>query len=452
METLVVQDWEAEAQDLLSKFEKETGGEHWRSGIKPEDHQSGKAILKADPKLQFAVILIILADKSIGYSGARAAVLMPLLRRDLPYTAEPLERILSAAIDKGEYYGHWSLMLKVAQRYAKKSALTPGLRHRLQQMHDGCRNYGVEGRKFKAQIAELLGVPSLPDAGTTWADAALVEIAGMDTEVQAAWSALFAHVGTAESGKPSAKWLASGETHRAVIGTDDFTRRVTDWMNKVSPPPPLEVTAPKYPTGDDLVADPGAIVKYHDASQAYYAQVNEYLGRISEKNIAILKGLAWYAADIASADLARGIGANDGGRFPQYPRARGVGFTRGQRRNLGTRADAERRGSRSAGTIADETAGPGCAEAHRGKHRNGGSKIRDDRGRVGRHRRADRRAGCCRHTPRDIRRGRRGDADAQCKKCENEPAVVRSGREAAQGRARRRQGELRRRSQSTQSR
>ena len=242
-----------EANQLLEDYEKETGGQAWRTGIKPDDFPTGKRLLNAASELQFAVLHTILSDKNTGYSGARAAILVQLLRRDLPYTTEALEQILSDALHKGEYYGHWSMMLKVAERFAAKEDLTPTLRDALQRMHDECHGYGVEGRRFKARLAELLGVSPRPDTGTAWADTARGDVEAMEPDVRAAWDALFQHAATADGSKPTAKWVAEADNNRRAVGEDEFAARVSGWLRLASPPGPLHSDQARLPGCQRLV-------------------------------------------------------------------------------------------------------------------------------------------------------------------------------------------------------
>ncbi|MBV9848370.1 MAG: DUF4132 domain-containing protein [Armatimonadetes bacterium] len=192
--------------------------------------------------------------------------------------------------------------------------LTIPMQMMLRQARAGVAAYkSKEIGKIRTLLGELLGDSDthLPDSGEPWADAALAEWNAMPPEAQMAWSALFSHAATAEGGKPTAKWQAQAEKNRQAVGENEFTRRAAAWLAKGTPPSPFTEAAPQMPHADNPTRGfykSQEYLDYQKANGEYYLRVREYLKRISEKNITILKGLAWYAAASDDAELARALG------------------------------------------------------------------------------------------------------------------------------------------------
>ena len=167
----------------------------------------------------------------------------------------------------------------------------------------------ADNRKIVLQIDELLGSTSVgrPDPGDVWADRALSDLAAMPPEAQSAWAGLFAHAATADGSKPNAKWLAEAARHRQTIRVEDLSRHLAAWLALVAPPPAFDRVVPKY-EGANIGNNAQIYVEWQRASAEYSAALKEYQEHISEKNVTMLKGLAWYASGCDTPDMARGLG------------------------------------------------------------------------------------------------------------------------------------------------
>ena len=277
-----------------------------------------QAILDSDPALQVAV-LDELCD------GTCHINLVPLkqrlLSRDLPLSECDCELLLKDAASTDYYFGHWGGVLRTVKRYTGRGGrLTPKMQASLATMYKGASKYShAEVRKHKTIIDGLLGRSSslLPEAGEAWAGAAIADVGA-----SAAWTAVFAHAATADSSKPSAKWLKEAENKRQVVGEEEFSRRVAVWLAKAAPPPPFALTAPQMPHVDHPTREFYKSKEYQDYQKAngeYYSRFREYLNGISEKNITILKGLAWYSAASNSPELARALSHLTEAAFSNVP-------------------------------------------------------------------------------------------------------------------------------------
>ncbi len=153
-----------------------------------------------------------------------------------------------------------------------------------------------------------------PDAGEAWGDRALADLAAMTPEVRFCWNELFAHAVTAETAKPSAKWLAEAARHKEASGAAELAEHLTTWLNLAIPPPAFTLAAPRYPIAlnpleaADSPGNAAIRAEAQRASAEYSAALREYHNSISDKNIVLLKGLAWYASLCPTPQMARAVG------------------------------------------------------------------------------------------------------------------------------------------------
>ncbi len=314
---------------LIDAFLDQTKNERYYE-VQPKKFVAGREILNAEPRRQIDTLLRMnerqMAEfQASGRTNYRLLKLETMLmRRTLPFSADDVARLLKTSAPSDDLkvfpsylYPIGSGLAKIVREYLAAGAeLTLAMRAALEKMRVKTAQFqNAEWRKITSAFDELLGntTAGLPDPGTAWTDAALAVLDIMSAPERATWTALFTHAATADGSKPSAKWLTASEASRAAISQDEFARRVTDWMNNVAPPPPFSEAAPQMPRRNDatewreFVKSP-EYQEFLQANGLYHLRLQEYLSRISEKNIAILKGLAWYAADMPSAELARALG------------------------------------------------------------------------------------------------------------------------------------------------
>lgn len=271
----------SEAQRLLMKYRAETkkneGGKPFGYGDKPGDFPGGRAILDSAPEMQLAVLRELMAHKnSDKYDSPFRPLKDQLLVRKLPLSLADVEALLEQAAKKSSWAGHWGAAIRKTRHYLEDAReLTPALTAGLNAIRTQATAYNsADNRKFVMQIDELLGNNKQvqPDAGEAWANKALSDLGAMTPEARPAWDALFAHALTAESGKPSAKWLAEAARHREAIGEAKLSQYLIAWLNLTAPPPAFEETAPRY---DTLTMRPKT-----PEYDAYYALYQKYHTRL----------------------------------------------------------------------------------------------------------------------------------------------------------------------------
>ena len=319
----------AEAKSLLVQYQSEVitkansahsgyTGRHYYSHIKPSDYPSGGLLLKQSPQTQAEALheITILGDDS------RLAFLTleeQLLKRNLPLTLNMVEKLLDRAISSTWWGGNRvAATKKVQQLVVREGTVPPSLEPKLKTlrevsaaiMQDAMNQYiAADSRKIIAQIDELLGQDAQvePDAGEAWTDKVLADLETMIPEVRAAWRKLFTHAVTADSGKPSAKWLVEAGRHEAAISETELAGRLISWLTLTAPPPAFERTAPRYDAATMLYNTPEQNA-YHTLYQEYNAELADYRRTVSEKNIVLMKGLTWYASLCPTPELARVVG------------------------------------------------------------------------------------------------------------------------------------------------
>ena len=301
----------AEARGLIEQYLTETKDNRFFYGSKPTDYPSGRAILETDPQRQAQVLREIVSQTGNNYGSALYALKAQLLSRKLPLSLGDIEALVDrAAAARNSWVGSWGAAVKKTRLYLDGGGyLTSSLETSLKALHTQATHYSsADNRKIAIQIEELLGTSSVGkfDPGDPWADRALSDLATLPLEAQSTWSGLLAHAATAEGSKPSAKWLAEAARHRQTVGEEDLFQHLAAWFALVAPPPAFTRVAPKYDGADSR--DNGPIYREYVRAYAEYSEaLRQYLNGISEKNVSLLKGLAWYASTSGAADVARGV-------------------------------------------------------------------------------------------------------------------------------------------------
>jgi hypothetical protein len=275
---------EQQAKRLLDAYCKEIGRTNW--GIKPRDYAAGRAILDAEPKLQIGVLFAILDEKDRYW--VLTSLQNSLLAHNLPWTATDLERLL-ACIHEKEYFTYgWSSELRPVQRFLEQgNRLTPAMETALRAMRTSLQTLqNADARKLHARLSELLGETksALPDAGETWADAALADVGALPQETQAAWKRLFAQAQDSENARPTSAWRKESKACIAAVGEEPFREHVVRWFTAVTAPP-MQTLRHEYN---------GRVYETHQSGG-------------SDRNISLLKGLAWMCADRTETEVARAL-------------------------------------------------------------------------------------------------------------------------------------------------
>ncbi|MBC7806401.1 MAG: DUF4132 domain-containing protein [Akkermansiaceae bacterium] len=293
---------DGEARRLLKECKNEAkrkarGYQDW----KPKDLEAGNAILNSPPEVQIAVLVQLC--RSTEYDYYCTGLETNLLQRDLPFTAEQLLGVLENKF--GAYSYRFAPRLRPVRRFLDAGETLSGdLRVKLQQIYSSVRKEaGAEAAKIAVLVNTLLGDAEggvLPDdSGETWATLTIADVNGLDPGEASAWKQLFAHGLTADGSKPSRKWTEKARGFSDTIGAR-FAPTVARWFSAVSAPPVETV--------------------FH--KESYRGQTSEWTETISkhtDRNVGILKGLAWASAGRDEPEIARALGKMAAVCFTKIP-------------------------------------------------------------------------------------------------------------------------------------
>jgi hypothetical protein len=277
-------EWEQQAKALLKAFRAEINkGYIWN----PKEFASGRQILDAEPRLQIHLVFVLFDPKR--HDWRLNDLQTALLARSLPYTQTDIENLLTLSLSRGYYNGRFPSVLRQVSRFIKQgNELTPAMRKALKGIKEWTATINItEARKIAVQIVELVGEPISvqPDAGESWADAALADLATFSSEAQGAWKRVFAHAQTAESAKPNAAWRKEANACVTAVGETAFREAICRWFQAVTLPP-IKTNRSEYG---------GEVYESHASGG-------------SDRNISLLKGLAWMCADRKEPEVARALG------------------------------------------------------------------------------------------------------------------------------------------------
>jgi hypothetical protein len=314
--------------------------------LNPGELPAGKALLKLDPAGKAQVVRAILlrilflsgsllrpataADREMNAalatisawlgSAARALrgdgrrvlntfefgpLVTSLLKSNLPLGADDLSYIVNTVVDLGNS-ARWCFVspetaILAVERFAENSELPPKLRRELehwQKLLGEETKITVADRKLSARIKPLLGEVSLPqiEAGEAWSNAAIADLKGMPDDQRSRWSRLLLYCQTADSSKPSQKWLKAANDLIETVGRNDFKTRIQHWFELVALPRPIH-QEPRHPQYD---SDPDQL--------------------ISDTNSLILKGLTWSCAGWKETEVIRAVSRLAQVCFKKVPR------------------------------------------------------------------------------------------------------------------------------------
>ena len=307
----------AEAQNLLDQYRTEAKKDAIRwtftYGCKPSDFAAGRTLLKSSPEIQAYVLRKILSDENSDKDAPLRVLGEQLTGRKLPLYSADVEMVISKTVASKWWRNALTATLKQVQFYTEGGGqITAALESGLKELHSRVTLYNsADNRKTALRISELFGTVSngQPVRGEIWADKALADLAAMPLEVRSAWEAVFTHAATAEGAKPSAKWLQRSQDIQKQIREENFFLRFANWFKAAEPPPPLDLKPVPLPDDYDHTGEAWRrhLEENKDAYAAYAAARSCYFSSISEKNITILRGLAWYASASCEPDVARGL-------------------------------------------------------------------------------------------------------------------------------------------------
>ena len=301
--------------DLLEAFIKQACQPTKSWPRKVEDYPSGVNLLAGTTSEKIAVAQAALQqlEKIIPLSEAEkhewlmsgkgdmanalTLVLQAILSQKLPASSDDIASMLTVVIrtyrpddNYADDFFHWLPLPEIIQSlecYFRNTQPTLQEHDLLQQLlpmlerkSTHCRN----NLSFAERVSRLPGVirEYRPEPGLAWADRVINDLETMTPEARLAWEKILAHTASAESAKPSAKWLTEAARHKEAIGKIEMVQYIGIWLNLTAPPMFVE-TMP-------------------------YQRSLVHRRIVSERNSVLLKGLAWYASLCPTPEMARAVG------------------------------------------------------------------------------------------------------------------------------------------------
>ncbi|HVM59697.1 MAG TPA: DUF4132 domain-containing protein [Verrucomicrobiae bacterium] len=230
------------------------------------------------------------------YLAAHKELLKHLLRSGLRFREEDIVLIVEALSRTRVHQYDWPTgsIVRVCQEYVSENGLSPRVRHALIGLQSRlAKLHTAENRRRSTSIDLLLGNTHLADLepGDNWADAARSDFEKMDVATRRAWVKLVTHALSANSTKPTKKWLAGANVVLAETGAEEFKRRVLAWF--------------------PLVAETS------ERERSYHGWGPRQ--PLLDRNSSVLKGLIWLCVLIGDDSVAQAVGDVAVGCFKKIP-------------------------------------------------------------------------------------------------------------------------------------
>jgi hypothetical protein len=217
-----------------------------------------------------------------------------LLRHELTFTEDDLETLVDLVADQNLVDLWFPLpggsVLRAVEQHLARTPPSAALREQLNRWRWAVRKRNrphKHERNALTRLDALLGDEpkhTAPmEAGEAWSNAAREVMQRFPPDLLQRWTRLLQHCRTAETSKPTGKWLKAARDLVEKVGREEFKTRVIPWFELVALPRPVHC-APRssfQPDPDQLITD---------------------------KNSLILKGLAWCCAGWEDAELSRALG------------------------------------------------------------------------------------------------------------------------------------------------
>jgi hypothetical protein len=316
-----------QAARLIDAFRQEinTQGRHLYHSLNIKSFPSVQTILGLPRDQQVPAVLEAIARQSEslrhlggGDGGAAAAVfslnhlrafkelISTLLRKNLPFQVEDIDRLVQLVSEGRSYYsGHLPLasILRVVENFCPEGIVPDCLRSRLVALRDKLRTQPscAEIRDAIERLDQLLApAPAeAPDSLLTtdeaWTRHLRGQLDGLEPASRAAWHALLLHCNSADQSKPSRKWLQQADALIMEIGPAAFTSVLSGVLAQIGQPGAQQV---KEFYGHQFPQDPTLI---HDAHSD------------------LLRGLIWYTSLINDDSLTMAIGDAAAACFKKIP-------------------------------------------------------------------------------------------------------------------------------------
>ena len=223
-----------------------------------------------------------------GFPRAAMAIITPLLRRTLPWTAEDLAHFAHSIADL-EILTTFALpflpmMISVFERTTKNEPPTDELRTGMERL--GLALSWIANapeRKLRDRLARMIqgSVPIYLEPGEAWSDDAIALLQKLKEAPAKAWTELLVECQTGHRGKLTDRWRTKVEPLLAAVGASEFKSTVLRW----------------FPLVDKPRTHP---IAHHDSLEPDY-------NLVQEPHVELLRGLVWCCGFREDAELARAL-------------------------------------------------------------------------------------------------------------------------------------------------
>jgi hypothetical protein len=284
----------SQPHDLFQDYLQTLVAGHRRS-VQLKDDAGGQLLLKAGPQAQLRFVRVALAwleqHPTLPPGGSPWAVLealATLLRRKLPFEHDDAIALLHvAARDTYAWHVEAHLVKAIAaylDDHPRTAALDRALAEYIAALES--RAWSADQRRRILRLRELAGVAPLDQPfapGDVWADAAAADIGALEPDVRAGWAQLLQHCAAASGSAPSGSWRKAAPPLVDRVGLALFRAMARRWFALADQPR----TTPVF--------------------EAWGSERPAWM--LHERNVDILKGLAWLCAEHGDAEIARALAA-----------------------------------------------------------------------------------------------------------------------------------------------
>ncbi len=250
------------------------------------------------------------ASISVNHFQAFKDLINNLLRKNLPFQLEDIDRLVQL-VSEGRGYYSWQLslggILRVLENFCKERGFPESLRPHLVALRDNLRAQTPYAAVLEAieRLDQLL-TPAPADASNSplttdevWTRYLRGQLDGLETPNKAAWHALLLHCNSAEQSKPTRKWLKQADALVQEIGPAAFATVLSGVLAQIGQPGTPQTKWLTY--GFTATLDPTQI---HDTHSD------------------LLRGLIWCTSLINDDSLTLAVGDAAANCFKKIP---GVG-------------------------------------------------------------------------------------------------------------------------------
>ena len=254
---LTKREYPKELLNLVERFlqQAQQSDNYWE--IKIKDFEAGRELLELEPGRKIDLVCFVLDEyvraatneNKSGYAmvmnsanaHAMRLIFSQFMRRNLPFSKEDLIYLLQIANQSlNSSYGwlpQYSILGTIDRIYDEAS-LPKELEALIRDVVNiaNSNTYMYEDlRKLKDRANFLLGDKQKETltGDFNWSKEILKDLESLPTDKPESWSGIIEHALTANSSKPSKKWLKVAETNIKPIGEEDFSQYLTKWFSLV---------------------------------------------------------------------------------------------------------------------------------------------------------------------------------------------------------------------------